>query len=68
MKKEYIAPKSLLSTLKIENLLIGTLVVDDDEVVDDQGAKQNNSFEENSLNGEEELPINKNIWEDENEE
>lgn len=67
MKKEYITPKSLSHTLKMDNLLISTLVVDDDEVVGDQGAKQNNSFEENSLNGEEELPINKNIWEDEEE-
>ena len=67
MKKEYITPKSLSHTLKMDNLLISTLVVDDDEVVDDQGAKQNNSFEENSLNGEEPLPVDKNIWEDEEE-
>ena len=67
MKKEYITPKSLSHTLKMDNLLISTLVVDDDEVVDDQGAKQNNSFEENSLNGEETLPVDKNIWEDEEE-
>lgn len=67
MKKEYITPKSLSHTLKMDNLLISTLVVDDDEFVDDQGAKQNDLFVDDQSDGEEgsnSEGLSRNIWED----
>ncbi len=66
MKKEYITPKSLSHTLKMDNLLISTLVVDD-EPVDDQGAKQNDLFVDDQSDGEEgsnSEGLSRNIWED----
>lgn len=62
MKKEYVTPTVVVLSVQLGKMLIPSLNVDDDEIVDDQGAK---SYDLLTDDDEEIAAPIKDVWTDE---